>query len=618
MLAFQLPSYLLDGRHSIRPSADADLLSDDGFVQLAPLLSPVLPMRIRDNDVTKHLTGETRMKATIDLMVQVVAAKLGAGRPVIVFEDVHWMDSSSWAVLRASMAAVQPLLVLLTLRPLPEPARSKDYTAIVEKHKLCDEAICELERMGEPELHDLICEQLGVHEIQSEFLRLLAEKSGGNPFWALEFVRSMREDGVISTRSAKCELLVPVDKVEFPSSVEALITARMDRLPAGEQLLMKMASVMGATFSTIELKFLAQHRLVKLDIPTGLSLEHELDKLCAAEMLARDPSGRAGKYMFKHKYLQDVSYLLLPEELKFALHRAAAEYFEHGGEEAAMATGKGGRKGGSKLQRMQEAAGAGGSKSGGKGAADLVWKLSYHWSRAGDAPDAVRAAVRCLTTAGDEALSNFSLDEARKLLEQALGLTDKSRELQLTQRGPLQRRIAQCHLSKGEVTECRSALNSALIALGGERPRFLDYSEAQFAGRYWQQRWSLRIRSALRGANPLRRKQAAFSQQQPIPEEKRGKLELAVAYELLAQVCMLEHQREQRPRQRSSRPSTSSSRTACRPSWACSAPCCSRWRWRSGHPSRTSASGRTRLTTSGRGQRRRRRWTPSSGRGLRA
>ena len=97
----------------------------ESFVQLAPLLSPVLPVHIKDNEVTKHLSGETRLSTTIRLMVMVLAAKLGSGRPVIVFEDAHWMDSSSWAVLRAALDVVKPMLVLLTLRPLPERARTR-------------------------------------------------------------------------------------------------------------------------------------------------------------------------------------------------------------------------------------------------------------------------------------------------------------------------------------------------------------------------------------------------------------------------------------------------------------------------------------------------------------
>ena len=222
---------MLDGRHSIRPSADDLLLSDEAFVQLAPLLSPVLPIQIKDNEVTKHLSGETRMSATIRLMVNVLTAKLGQGRPVVVFEDVHWMDSSSWAVLRAALREVRPMLVLLTLRPLPEPSRPVAYDEIVKHHTLCKGAVKELEGLATQELNDLICEHMGVEKVHGDFLTLLADKSAGNPFWVLEFVRSMHENGVITVHENKLELMVSVDQVEFPSSVEALSTRESSAPP---------------------------------------------------------------------------------------------------------------------------------------------------------------------------------------------------------------------------------------------------------------------------------------------------------------------------------------------------------------------------------------------------
>ena len=537
VLAFQRPSYILDGRHSIRSSADDLLLSDESFIQLAPLLSPVLPINIKDNEVTKHLAGEARMSATVALIVQVLTAKLGQGRAVLVFEDVHWMDSSSWAVLRAALDAVQPMLVLLTLRPVgtakQHGAKMQSYDAIVKHHSLCEGAVVELDGLRAEELQGLLCEQLSVDEIPIEFLKIVTEKSGGNPFWALEFIRSMRDSGVLLVEDSKCEFRVTFDKIEFPSSVEALITSRMDRLPANEQLLMKMGSVMGSGFSTRELGFLGTRLF--LDLPVGQQLIDELDKLCGSEMLLRD---RQEQYKFKHKYLQDVSYSLLPEELKEKLHRAAAEYYETSkltstaglrssmGESSVSSKTVKPRRGGLKLE------GVGGAGE------DLVWKLSYHWSHAGDAPDAVGLAVRYLTLAGDAALDNFSHEEARTLVGQALALSMRSNAL-VKERGPLQRRMAVCHKSVGEIKECRTELMSAIVALGGEKSEgYAEWSEREFQRRY---RW-LRMRHTLLSFfRPAPKRAATGEGLSDAPPQ----LELAIAYELLAQVCMQEHQREQ-------------------------------------------------------------------------
>ena len=215
-------------------------------------------------------------------------------------------------------------------------------------------------------------------EVPTKVVDVIAEKSDGNPFWVKEFVKSMVEDNMISD-DGKLQVDDIAD-IDFPSSVEGLVTSRMDRLPAALQLTMKVtsapsravtrrhapshgarharngmerngtepactrlrepavtcrhtppmqvavtsryvpvqvASVLDADFTKSMVGSLADQLLLELDLAG-------VDQLCAAEMLVH--SGTT--YSYKHKYLQDVSYSLLPEELKEKLHRAAAEYFE--------------------------------------------------------------------------------------------------------------------------------------------------------------------------------------------------------------------------------------------------------------------------------------------------
>ena len=281
---------------------DGAILDDHHIVQLAPLLSPVLPIHIPDNEVTKHMSGESRMQATIWVMVAVLAAKLRDCRTALVFEDVHWMDSSSWALLRALVRDVEPLLVCLTLRPLAPDAQHQNYEALV-KHTTKGEqsGVLELQGLKGPELLALLCDSLSVSEVPDKVLERIAEKSDGNPFWVKEFVKSMvedhmvGEDGTLQVKLLLMEgiavifryilprsvtsvtrptflhtplqyvtfyhvrLIVPshylpfqvddINAIDFPASVEGLVTSRMDRLPASLQLTMKVASVLDADFT---------------------------------------------------------------------------------------------------------------------------------------------------------------------------------------------------------------------------------------------------------------------------------------------------------------------------------------------------------------------------------
>lgn len=155
----------------------------------------MLPINIEDNDTTRHMRDEPRMEATLKLMVAVLTAKLGHSRVVLVFDDAHWMDSSSWALLRAVMKDVKPMLVVLTLRPLSEP--TDDYEAVVklaqvrvqgggltvhslssptgalcrsqDKSKSAAGGLVELPGLSKAEMHDLLRHHLNVDEIPDRF-----------------------------------------------------------------------------------------------------------------------------------------------------------------------------------------------------------------------------------------------------------------------------------------------------------------------------------------------------------------------------------------------------------------------------------------------------------------
>ena len=65
-------------------------------------------------------------------MARVLKLKLGGARSLLILDDVHWMDSSSWKLLGVVMKEVKPLVVLLTLRPLPDELQSPEYKEVAK------------------------------------------------------------------------------------------------------------------------------------------------------------------------------------------------------------------------------------------------------------------------------------------------------------------------------------------------------------------------------------------------------------------------------------------------------------------------------------------------------
>ena len=174
-----------------------------------------------------------------------------------------------------------------------------------------------------------------------------------------------------------------------------------------------------------------------------------------------------------------------------------------------------------------------------------------------------------LTLAGDAALGNFSLVEAKNLLHQALEKAQSATAPTIkAQAGRLHRRVAQCHILKGELAACRDELTLALTAWGVEKTMAafdgsaLGDHEPEFKRRYSWQRLlhglaHLLHPSYLITGGGIPRSQLLESQMPVLPPRlKNGRvapppplwldhLEQAICYELLAQVSMQEHKREQ-------------------------------------------------------------------------
>jgi len=535
VMAYVLPSHLLEGklcRWVVRPDADAAILDDPYIVQLAPLLKQVLPhSALEENHITKHLAGENRLNETIKLMVTLLQAKLGHSRIVLVFEDVHWMDSSSWKLLAAVITKVKPLLLLLTMRRMDDAAKPAEY----KKISACEpDTLVELSGLETANITELLKTNLAVGSFPAQVAQLIRNKSDGNPLWAMEFASSMREHGYIEIEGGECNVaegVGDIEQIQFPSSVEALITSRMDRMPPHQLFIMKVVSVLGSEFSRSLVKMLLESKQVK-ETQFAFDIDNDLDPvlegLCRADMIMRDPHGLAKTYVFKHNSLQEVAYTLLPDELKKPLHRAAAMYYE---ELKTQSTGPERRAG----MRAMLASPKDKSEQ-----ADRLNKLSYHWARAGDQDPAPQRAVSYLKAAGDQALSNFALDEAGTYFEQALNLAKRlgSRDPKLQREcGPLERRIAKKHADKGEKEPALKFVNCALISLNSEPRPVEEMNDSTLRWKFRKQQLIRLMHSVKLGHQSMQPKDGSVK----LGEHEQHIIEQASAYELLAQLSLVEH-----------------------------------------------------------------------------
>jgi class 3 adenylate cyclase/tetratricopeptide (TPR) repeat protein len=219
---------------------------------------------------------------------------------VLVFEDLHWADDAllDFVDYLLDWATGVPLLALSTARP-ELLARRADWGG----GKVNSSTIL-LSPLSDSETATLVHELLGRAAIDAGLQTRLLEHAGGNPLYAEEFTRMLLER--------------PTETV-VPESVQGMIAARLDTLPAEEKRLLQDAAVIGRTFW---LGALGRARR---------TLEERLHALGRKEFVTRQRrSSVAGEdeYTFRHALVRDVAYDQIPRVERADKHRAAAEWIE--------------------------------------------------------------------------------------------------------------------------------------------------------------------------------------------------------------------------------------------------------------------------------------------------
>ena len=103
----------------------------------------------------------------------------------------------------------------------------------------------------------MVCRSLGVSGLPPEVERVIEERAAGNPLFSEQLAYALRDNGLIAISEGQCRITESVPGasldaaltgMRFPSTVEGVITSRLDRMTPGEQLTVKIASVIGQSF----------------------------------------------------------------------------------------------------------------------------------------------------------------------------------------------------------------------------------------------------------------------------------------------------------------------------------------------------------------------------------
>ena len=289
-----------------------DLLNSRGdFSDSMPLLLNFLGLRDPKNPEPKH-DPATRKHRLLAFVRHLIHSRPADETVLIVVEDLHWIDPASEEFLEALVDAVvgTKTLVLLNFRTgyFARWMQRSHYRQI------------SLEPLPASEASELLRSLLGDDLSLALLARNIGERAQGNPFFLEELVRSLVERGDFEGQQGAYRLKAGIDVIPLPTSVQAVLAARIDRLREPSRQVLQTASVIGREVSRAILDRVA-------NLPEGQVAE-ALRQLRRAELLYELPPSGPATHAFWHPLIQEVAYRSLLHGRRSELHREVARAVE--------------------------------------------------------------------------------------------------------------------------------------------------------------------------------------------------------------------------------------------------------------------------------------------------
>jgi class 3 adenylate cyclase/tetratricopeptide (TPR) repeat protein len=254
-------------------------------------------------------------KARTARLIEILGASIrhrGASRSVIIIEDLHWLDEASEAFVAAVVQAVISTRFLLVVNFRPPYEQSWMRTPVYERIELAD--------FSQSDTDALVGNLIGPDDGLADLRRRVAARSGGNPFFAEELVHALQGQGVVVGQRGAFKRGQAAGQGTLPATVQAVISARMDRLPAPARNLLQLAAIVGQTFSISILQAVTGQEARMLDQALG--------SLCDEGLLLRDDGADRTTLRFRHPLIQEVAYATQLKTRRASLHAAVAGALE--------------------------------------------------------------------------------------------------------------------------------------------------------------------------------------------------------------------------------------------------------------------------------------------------
>jgi class 3 adenylate cyclase/tetratricopeptide (TPR) repeat protein/ribosomal protein L40E len=324
------------------------------------------------SDLLAQMDAQVRRRRTLEAIKRILLRESLNQPLMVIFEDLHWIDEQTQDLLNLLADSIGTAKILLLFNYRPEYSHqwgNKTYYTQLRLDPLGKESAAEM-------LTALIGDGVEVRPLK----RLIVERTGGNPFFMEETVQVLLDEGTLVRDGAAVRITKSLSELKIPPTVQAILAARIDRLPPDEKELLQTLSVTGKEFSLSLVREVIKQ-------PDG-EIDRMLNDLQIAEFIYEQPAAGAVEYTFKHALTQQVAYNSVLVERRRLLHRSTGAAIES-------------------LYRDR--------------LEDHYADLAHHYSLSDDATK----AVEYLRLAAEQAVGRSAYSEAAADLQAALSLLDR-------------------------------------------------------------------------------------------------------------------------------------------------------------------------------------------------
>lgn len=356
----------------------ARVLADDPtLLSWLPLLDEVIPLGFAETELTEQITGAARAAAIEEVILALITR---SSSRILVLEDLHWFDSSSLELVGVAARRLSDCLIVLSRRKSASQAAPSP-----ESLKLTPSLEIELEPLDNDALGEIIRQRLHATEIPHSLVAFVDRYAAGNPFYCEELVLALRDTGKLTVVHGVCSFEGPREaSVSLSTTLERAIVSRVDILSSTDQLVLKVASVIGDAFTVDMLQKVVPEQ------PHPEAIHESIRRLIENDFLINQERAGAGTiYAFRHSLSQEAVYNLLSFAQRRTLHRQIASLIEE-----------------SQSGELQS----------------FFAQLARHWEHAEEPIQ----AVRYLELAAEQALHNYGNRDSIRYLDRIFELTKQA------------------------------------------------------------------------------------------------------------------------------------------------------------------------------------------------